>query len=111
MRSTGEFFAGNTGSRLAAGGILAAPVAVGAAGLNSMRPSKIRENRAEDRQKKLERDQKYQQKSTLGRIGMNTASVGKAFAGVGGGLAMMAGTEMAFGYAGLKYADMFRRFA
>jgi hypothetical protein len=107
MRSTGEFLAGNTGSKLAAGGILAAPVAVGAVGLNSMRPSKIREDRAEDRQKKLERYQKYKEKDTLGRIGMNTASVGKAFAGVGGGLAMLAGTE----YAGLKYADMFRRFA
>lgn len=111
MRSTGEFFAGNTGSRLAAGGILAAPVVAGGAVLNSVRPSKLRENRAENRQKKLERYQEYKQKDTLGRIGMNTASIGK---GLGAGIAQEGAAVAAIGglfYAGGKYADMFRRFA
>jgi len=111
MRSTGEFFAGNTGSRLAAGGILAAPVVAGGAALNSVRPSKLRENRAENRQKKLERYQAYQGKGTLGRIGANAGSIGK---GLGTGIAEEAFGVAALGgmlYAGGKYADMFRRFA
>ena len=111
MRSTGEFFAGNTGSKLAAGGILAAPVVAGGAALNSVRPSKLRENRAENSRKKIERYQKYKEKDTLGRIGMNTSSIGKgigtSIAHEGAGLAMLGGMV----YAGGKYADMFRRFA
>ena len=111
MRSTGEFFAGDTGSKLAAGGILAAPVVAGGIAVNLLRPSKLKENRAEYKQKNLERYQEYQKKDTLGRLGMVTTNVGKDIVRSSGaeaaGLAVLGGMV----YAGGKYADMFRRFA
>jgi hypothetical protein len=115
MRSTGEFFAGNTGSKLAAGGILAAPVVAGGvtagATVNSMRPSKLKQNREKNKQRKLARSQKYQEENTLGRIGMNTASVGKSIGShVAQEGAFMVGVA-GIGYAGSKYAKMFKHFA